>query len=95
MNMGVIMENVYVRSSQRRRTMKKFLCLALALIMAVSMFMATGCMNKNDGYTKTEIDGFVENLKLQINSKTEFSSFGNKRTENRLRGKDFNSKKGR
>ena len=51
--------------------MKKILSIVLSLLMIVSVLMTTACMNETDSYSKTEVDGFVENLKLQITSKND------------------------
>ena len=53
--------------------MKKYLSLILAIIMVASVFMMSGCMKKEDYYTESDVDKFVENLKTQIESKNQLA----------------------
>ena len=54
--------------------MKRILSSILVLVMVVSAFVMSGCVKEEDGYTKSEIDGFVNYLKDEISSKNELST---------------------
>ncbi|MBO7310966.1 MAG: leucine-rich repeat protein, partial [Clostridia bacterium] len=49
--------------------MKRVLSTVLAIIMVASAFLMSGCMKKENYYTRTDIDSFINDLKQEIETK--------------------------
>ncbi|MBE6667654.1 MAG: hypothetical protein E7607_05050 [Ruminococcaceae bacterium] len=64
----------YKIKKPKEKEMKKLLSVVLAILMCASVFSMTSCLDQvssSNGYTKTEVDGFVNTLKAEVTAKND------------------------